>query len=370
MRIITIGLLPALLASLLLPTRAARAERVKDIVTIKGERGNPLWGYGLVIGLNGTGDDSEVSKRALVSVLRKNNMAFDAGDIDAKNIASVIVTGELGPFDRAGSKIDVTVACIGDASSLQGGKLLMTPLVGADGNTYAIAQGSVVLGGFGASGQNASVSKGHLTAGQVPNGATVEREETAQIIENGEITLLLKNPDHTTAEHVAEAVNTIQEGLAHAADAGTVRIIVPKNVDRTKVNAFVDRIGKLVVETDQPGVVVINERTGTVIVGQNVTISTVAIAHGNLTITTEEKDYASQPPPLSGAGATTVELERSSVKAAEKRAALHVLAKPEKLTVSDLARALNAMGLTPRDLIAIFQALKQAGALQAELKVM
>lgn len=344
----------------------ARAERIKDIVTIKGERGNQLYGYGVVVGLNGTGDDSEQSRRAVASVLRRMNITFDPGEIDAANVASVFVTCELGPFDRTGQKIDVSVNTIGSASSLQGGRLLMTSLIGADGQVYATAQGAVILGGFGAAGQDATVTKGHLTSGSIPDGATVEREELAEVVQNGEIALLLKNPDHTTAEEIVAAVNTVWPNASHAADAGTVRVRIPPTVEKNKVNQFLNRIGHLTVEVDQPARVVINEKTGTIIVGQNVTISTVAITHGNLTIATEEKEYVSQPTGNFGDGGTTETYNRTSVKAVEKKVNMHVVAKT--LTVTQLAQALNAMGLTPRDMIAIFQAIKAAGALQAELK--
>ncbi|MBS3820569.1 MAG: flagellar basal body P-ring protein FlgI [Phycisphaerae bacterium] len=369
---------------LLAVASTARTERVKDIVAIKGERGNHLWGYGLVIGLNGTGDNSEVSKRALASVLRRNNMALSPDDIDAENIASVIVTAELGPFNRRGSKLDVKVSCIGNASSLRGGQLLMTPLVAADGQTYAHAQGSLVLGGFGATGDNASVTKGHLTAGSIPNGATVEREELATVIENSEITLLLANPDHATAERIAETVNALAADdrpaeapddlepappteIATAVDAGTVRIRLPDGINKKNITAFIDRIGHLKVEVDQPARVVIDEKTGTIVVGQNVVISTVAITHGNLTVTVEEKNYVVQPSGIDNDGATTQQENRTSVKATEKRVNLHVI--PRTITVTELANAINAMGLTPSDMISIFRAIDRAGALQAKLQV-
>jgi flagellar P-ring protein precursor FlgI len=379
MRRVTVAML------MLLTTAAAQGERVKDIVKIKGERGNHLWGYGLVIGLHGTGDNSEVSKRALASVLRRNNMALDPDDIDAQNIASVIVTAELGPFNRQGSKLDIKVSCIGNASSLRGGQLLLTPLVAADGQTYAQAQGAVVLGGYGATGDNASVTKGHLTSGAIPNGGTVEREELATVIENGEITLLLANPDHTTAERIANAVNTLETlgetdtedaiaedaslpvALAVAADAGTVRITLPRDIGKKNITAFIDRIGHLSVEVDQPARVVINEKTGTIVVGQNVIISTVAITHGNLTVTVEEKNYVVQPMGIDNDDATTEQENRTSIKASEKRVNLHII--PKTLTVTDLANAINALGLTPSDMISIFRAIDRAGALQAELRV-
>lgn len=360
------GIVILLLLSL---TATAGAERIKDITDIKGVRGNPLYGYGIVIGLNGTGDNSDVTKRAVANMLRTMNMTFDADDIDAANVASVIVTAELGPWDRTGSRIDVKVSTFGPASSLRGGTLLMTALAGADKRTYAVAQGSVVIGGFGASGNNASVQRGHLTSGAIPDGAIVEREEVANVLEKGEITLLLKNPDATTAESVSKAINSVYENAAHAADEGTIRIKVPGSVNKTSLNQFISDIGQLEVTVDQPAKVIINEKTGTIVVGQNVIISTVAIAHGTLTITTEEKDYASQPEPFSGDGATTETLERTSVKISEKRGRLNVVPRQATLTVTQLAEALNAMGMNPTDLISIFRALKSAGALQAELVV-
>lgn len=377
-----------IIAGLVLLTASfASAERIKDIVTIKGQRGNHLWGYGLVIGLDGTGDNSEVSKRALASLLRHNNMALNPDDLDAQNIASVVVTAELGPFNRQGSKMDIKVSCIGNATSLYGGQLLMTPLVAADGQTYAHAQGAVTIGGFGATGENASVKKGHLTTGTIPNGATVEREELGTVIENGEIALLLTNPDPTTAERVAEAVNTLlantsttgadddrdrpadddDTSMAAAVDAGTVRVTLPEGIHKKNVNAFIDRLGQLAVTVDQRARVVIDESTGTIVVGQHVAISTIALTHGTLTVTVEEKNYVVQPGGIDNDGATTEQENRTSLKATEQRVNLHVI--PQTLTVTELANAINAMGLTPSDMISIFQAIHRAGALQAELVV-
>jgi flagellar P-ring protein precursor FlgI len=345
----------------------AGAERVKDIVDVKGIRSNPLWGYGLVIGLNGTGDGSTLSKRALANVLRRAGLTLTADEVDSKNVASVIVTAELPPFARKGTSVDVTVSCIGPASSLQGGTLLLTALTGADGQAYAVSQGAVTVGGFSAEGEKSSVQKNHTTVGRVPNGATVEKEEIATFVENGEITLQLRNPDFATAEKMAKAINADQPDSAHAADSGAVRVVVPKDLKKTEITAFLDKITQLDVPVDFPALVVINERTGTIVVGKNVGISTVAISHGNLSIITEEKEFVSQPPPLSTTG-TTERVGRTEIRAIEEKGVLRVV--PKQVSVSELARALNAMGLTPRDLIAIFEALKKAGALQAELKIM
>jgi flagellar P-ring protein precursor FlgI len=349
---------------------AARAERLKDIVDIKGQRGNPLWGYGIVVGLQGTGDNSPVSRRALTNLLRRSGLVLDAEDLASKNVASVIVTAELGPFSRCGQSIQVTVSTIGSATSLSGGTLLMCPLTGADGQVYAVAQGNLTVGGFAATGANASVSKNHPTVGRIANGAKVEREELADVVENGRITLLLKNADYTTAERIVKAVNGKFEGAAKAVDAGTVRIDLPAKFEKSDAPKFIDAIGALEVEVDTPAVVVINERTGTIVVGEKVSISMVGISHGNLTIVTEEQEFVSQPNALAGGETETV--NRTSIQAVEDKAGpggtIHVV--PRQVSVSDLARALNAMGLTPRDLVAIFEALREAGALQAELKIM
>lgn len=360
-----IGAIAAVLACSL--SGALRAERLKDIVDIKGVRGNPLWGYGLVIGLNGTGDNAAASRQALTNLLRHKGLVLKPEDLASKNIASAIVTAELPPFGRRGAPIDVTVSTIGNATSLQGGKLLMTELVGADGQVYAVAQGSITVGGYAASGEKAAVVKNHPTVGRIPSGAIIEREEVAEIAEDGEVTLLLRNPDYTTAQRIAEEVNKLHLGSSHAADAGTVRVRIPRALDKAGLAGFVDRIGALQVRCETPALVIINERTGTIVVGENVGISRVAISHGNLSIVTEEREAVSQPLPLSRTGTTEKTVE-TAIKAVEEKGPLHVV--DRTVSVSELARALNAMGLTPRDLIAIFEALKKAGALQAELKIM
>ena len=343
------------------------AERVKDIVDIKGVRGNPLHGFGVVIGLNGTGDSSKASGQAIASYLRRKGIVLQPNDLTSKNIASVIVTAELGPWSRRDSRIDVTVSSIGSASSLQGGKLILTELTGADGQVYAVAQGSISIGGYTAGGQNAAIVKNHPTVGRIVGGATVEREELAEVVEQGEITLLLRNADYATANQIASAVDKLYPRSSYAADAGTIRVRLPKAVDKTTLSAFIARIGQIQVDSDVPAVVIINERTGTIVVGQNVGISRVAISHGNLSIVAEEQETASQPLPFSRTG-TTEKLNETRLKAIEEKGALNVV--DRTVSVSEMARALNAMGLTPRDLIAIFEALKKAGALQAELKIM
>ena len=357
-----------LCAVLMLTVLPARAERIKDIVSINGVRSNPLWGTGLVVGLNKTGDDSPLGRQLLASVLRHGGTTLNPTDITSQNIAVVLVTADLAAFARKGSRMDVTVSAVDDSTSLRGGTLIMAPLMGADGQTYAVSQGSLSVGGFGASGQSgSSVTKNHPTVARIANGATVEREEIAEFVENGRITLQLKNPDFTTAERIAKAINAVFATSSHALDAGTVQVEIPKTLTKAKLVGFVHDICKLEVEVDTPAVVVVNEKTGTVIIGQNVGISMVAIAHGSLSIITQEKDIVSQPQPLSETG-TTQTVHRTEIATQEEKGTLHVI--PRLVSVAELARALNAMGLTPGDLIAIFNALAKAGALQAELKVM
>ncbi|HUS92812.1 MAG TPA: flagellar basal body P-ring protein FlgI [Phycisphaerae bacterium] len=359
------GMLLLLAASLL--ATPASAERLKDIADIKGVRSNPLWGYGLVIGLNGTGDDSTASRRALTNLLRRKGLVLAPDDLTSKNIASVIVTGDLPPFARRGSRIDVTVSAIGNATSLQGGKLLMAELVGADGQVYAVAQGSVSTGAFVASGQTASIVKNHPTVGRIPGGATVECEEVAEVVEKGEITLLLRDADFTTANRVAEEINKTFTKVSYAVDAGTIRIKLPATIGKTSLAGFIEKLESIQVETDLPAVVIINERTGTIVVGENVAISRVAITHANLSIKTEDIEKASQPSPFSRTG-TTERLTESKVATIEEKGTLNVVNRT--VSVADIARALNAMGVSARDLISIFQALKKAGALKADLKIM
>ena len=356
-----------LLAVLLLTVLPASAERIKDIVTINGVRSNPLWCTALVVGLNGTGDDSPLGRRMLASILRKGGTTLTTTDITSQNIAVVIVTAELPAFSRNNSRIDVTVSAVDDTKSLRGGTLLMAPLMGADGLVYAVAQGSLSVGGFGASGQSASVTKGHPTVGRIANGATVEREELSDFVENGRVTLQLKNPDFATAERIAKAINAVFTKSSNAVDAGTVQVEIPKTLTKGKLVGFVRDICKLEVEVDMRAVIVLNERTGTIVIGQNVGVSMVAIAHGSLSIITQEIDKVSQPQPLSQTG-TTETVHRTKIATQEEGGALHVI--PRVVSVAELARALNAMGLTPGDLVAIFDALSKAGALQAELRIM
>jgi flagellar P-ring protein precursor FlgI len=361
-----------LLAVLLIAARPAQCERIKDIVDIQGVRGNPLNGIGLVIGLAGTGDSTLPSQQMLTNILRSSGLVLSPNALKGGNIAIVGVTAELGPFAREGSRIDVEVSSMGDAKSLQGGTLLATPLKGLDDQVYAVAQGGISLGGWTASGDKASITKNHQTVGRIPNGAIVEKEEIASFIEyvgnNRYLTLNLRNGDFTTAERISKVINRIYPNCAVVADPGTIKVGVPAQINHANIAGFIDDITKLDVKVDSPAVVVINEKTGTIVVGENVGISAVAISQGSLVVKIKETANVSQPlAPFSDAGKTVVVPE--SLVGVEEREG-HLISVPQTVTVSDLARTLNAIGATPTDLIAIFNALKKAGALQARLEIM
>jgi flagellar P-ring protein precursor FlgI len=349
-----------------------RGERIKDIVDIQGVRGNPLTGLGLVTGLAGTGDSTLLARQMLTNVLREQGLVLSPSDLTGKNVAVVMVTAELGPFDREGSRIDVDVSTVGDAVSLQGAMLLPTPLKGLDGQVYAVAQGGVSLGGWSASGSQATVGKNHPTVARIPDGAIVEKAELAtfieQVADQRYLTLNLRNNDFTTAQRVSDAINQSFPGGAVVLDAGAVKVTVPSNVTQQGVVAFLDEITKKDVTVDMPAAVVINERTGTIVVGENVGISSVAISQGSLVVKVKESAQVSQPmAAFSDAGQTEV-IPETSLDVEEQSAYLIPVARA--VTVSELAKALNAIGASPRDLIAIFNALKKAGALQAKLIVM
>jgi len=295
------------------------------------------------------------------------DLAVTEADVSSANVASVIVTADLPPFAKEGATIDVTVSATGDASSLQGGELMITPLFGADRQVYAVAQGGIVVGGFVAAGRASSVTKNHPTVGRIPNGATVEMSEPTRFVVNRMIGLNLRHPDFTTSSRVAEAINEAFAETAVALDAGTVMVRVPAQVDEGSLVDFIAKMTRLDVIPDLPAVVIINERTGTVVAGENVRISRVAISHGNLSVVTQETELVSQPLPFSQTG-TTERVPVTSIEATEEGGSMQVMERAT--TVADLARALNAMGVTPRDLISIFEALKRAGALQASLEIM
>ena len=331
----------ALLTVLTLP--AAAAVRIKDVVTIEGARSNPLYGMGLVVGLNNTGAASAATKQVAVDLMRKLGVSAKIARellldnvFQSSSISTVIVTCELTPFARAGSRLDVVVSAFDDASSLQGGTLLMTPLQGADGEVYAVAQGSVSLGGL--TDTTNLPTAVHPTTGRVAGGAIVERAELGPYVRRGQIRLLLQQADFSSAQQIASKINELFPGIAQTVDPGTVAMAVPQPFTGNAV-PFVERIGSLRINPDPPARIVINERTGTVIVGSLVQIAPVAIAHGNLSITPN-------PPPQRRINAIN------------------------GVTVADLTAALNALGATPAALIAIFQALKSAGALHAQLVIL
>ena len=353
-------------------TEDGQSERIKDIVDIQGIRSNPLSGVGLVIGLAGTGDKTLPSQQMLVNILRASGLVFSPTDITGGNIAIVMVTAQLGPFASVGSQIDVDVSAVGDAKSLQGGKLLPTPLRGLDGQVYAVANGGVSIGGWTASGDTASITKNHQTVGWIPGGAIVEKEEISSFVEyiagNRFITLNLRNNDFSTAEQIGKAINQIYPNTAAVVDAGTIRVRIPDEISQAGIAGFIVDITTSNVKVDIPAMVVINERTGTIVVGENVGISEVAISQGSLVIKIKETANVSQPTaPFSDAGTTEVIPE--TLLSVEEREG-YLIPVPQTVTVSELAKTLNAIGATPTDLIAIFNALKKAGALQAKLEIM
>ena len=366
-RLITCALMTCVLL-----VEAGQCERIKDIVGIQGIRSNPLTGFGLVVGLSGTGDSTLPSRQMLTNVLRRSGLVFSPDDLQSSNIAQVVVTAELGPFAYEGSRIDVDVSSIGDAKTLQGGTLLMTELLGADSQIYAVAHGSVTLGGWGASGEKASIKKNHLTVGRIPGGAVVEKAELATFVENiaGKrfITLNLINVDFSTAERISAAINEIHPASAVAVNAGAIKVQVPDQISQVDISRFIVEIREPQVKVDTPAVVVINERTGTIVVGENVGISTVAISQGSLVIKVKEQQSVSQPTAtFSDAGSTKV-IEETILGIQESTG--YLVPVPRVVTVSELARSLNAIGATPTDIVAIFNALKKAGALQARLDIM
>lgn len=359
--------------------RADAGVRIKDITDLEGARSNQLVGFGLVVGLDGTGSKSSFTQQVAVDMLTRfyvnaKTISEVRGDsvLKSGNISAVLVTADLGPFNRKGSRLDVTVSALDDATSLLGGQLILTPLKGADNVVYAVAQGQVMVGGFnvsvnggGGGSPTAAAQKNHPTVGRVPGGGIVECEARGNILCNGQIRFLLRDPDYVTARAIAKAINQHFPDTAITVDAGTVQVFVPEE-RLTKLVAFVGDIGLLEVTPDAPARVVINERTGTVVAGENVRISMVAVTHGNLAISTTNEPVASQPGPFSKG--KTVVLPRASIGVTETGGGLQVL--PRTMTVSELARALNALGASPRDLIIIFQHLKKAGALHAELIIM
>jgi flagellar P-ring protein FlgI len=346
----------------------AHAVRIKDIATFEGVRPNQIIGYGLVVGLQGTGDKTGTTftVQSLVNMLKRMGVAVSPNDVRVKNVAAVMVTADLPPFVKPGSSIDVLVSSMGDASSLQGGTLLATPLKGVDGKVYAMAQGPVSVGGFAVSGAaGGGVQKNHPTVGRIVQGATVEREVPIRWQGKTEMTIKLNQPDFTTASRAASIIQQkMPNSAARPIDASTIQFNVPPEY-RDNLAVMVAELENLQVRPDNVAKVIIDERTGTVVVGQNVRISTVAVAHGNLSIQIKERFDVSQPGPL--AAGETVVTPDSTVQVEEQSEKLMLL--ESGTTINDVVKAINAIGATPRDLIMIFQAIKAAGALHAELEI-
>lgn len=378
-------------AAFTLAASTAQAARIKELASIKGVRTNQLIGYGLVVGLNGTGDKSgtEFTLQGLVNMMEHMGVHVSKDDVKVKNVAAVMVTADIPPFARIGSQVDVVISSVGDAKSLVGGTLLLTPLRGVDRNVYALAQGPLSVGGYSVGGAaGGGAVKNHPTVGRIVGGASIEREIPMQLQGRNELTLALNDADFTTAIRMRDAINNgMGMPVAYAADSGTVIIDIPQDY-RNKVVSMVAMVENLDIMPDAVAKVIVNEKTGTVVVGEKVRISTVAVAHGNLSIQITESAQVSQPasfspnPPadaqteqldledgaVAAPGGQTVVTADSQVVVAEENKQLMVV--PAGATIGDLVRALNAIGVTPRDLITIFQMIKAAGALQGELVIL
>jgi len=371
MRKVTAILLAAMLVvSMTIPSIADAlvGTRIKDVAKVQGVRSNQLVGYGLVVGLNGTGDDSNKSKFTIQSIgnmLKSFGVFIDATQVKTKNVAAVMVTANLPPFAKSGDAIDITVSSMGDAKNLQGGTLLQTPLRAANGQVYAVGQGAISTGGYAAGKGGNSQNKNFPTVGNVPNGALVEREVPMAFTDKDKITLSLSQPDFTTANRISEVIGQNFGQIALPQDPGTVIVEVPSYYSNNLV-AFIAAIEELPITPDNAAKVVINERTGTVVVGGNVTIDQVAVAQGGLTVKIGQTKNVSQPSPFSDGN--TVVTTDTTVEVKEQPAGLVEL--PASSSVGDVAAALNAVGATPRDIISILQAIKAAGALHAELQIM
>jgi flagellar P-ring protein precursor FlgI len=372
MRLIrTIAAATLSLALTLSPVTSAQAApaRIKDIVDMEGVRENQLVGYGLVVGLNGTGDslnNSPFTKQSLQSMLERLGVNTQGENVRTANVAAVMVTANLPPFSTQGSRMDVSVAALGDADSLQGGTLLVTPLLGADGEVYAIAQGPVLINGFSAQGDAASVISGVPTTGRISSGALIEREIDFHLGSQHTLRLALRNPDLTTARRIALAVNDfIGAPTAVPEDPATVRLTLPRNFNGNIVDLLTD-IEQLIVQTDQTAKIVIDENSGIIVMGKDVRVSSVAVAQSNLTVTIAENPEVVQPNPLT-LGETAIE-PNTNLNVNQSDTALQVV--NESVTLQQLVDGLNALGISPRDLIAILQAIKATGALQAEIEVL
>ena len=345
----------------------ARAERIKDLAAFEGVRENPVIGYGLVVGLSGAGDNKGPMVQATVNMLRRMGTIVKETDIKSRNTAAVMVTGSLPPFPKPGARFNVTVSALSNAKTLQGGTLLMTPLKAADGKTYAIAQGAVSVGGFIGGGSGTKVVKNHPTTGIISDGGVIEQDLPFTLGAGDHLRLFLYRQDFTNASSIAARINKeLDYGGAVATDPSSVRVTVPEAY-KERLPELISIIETLQVPVDIPTRVTVNERTGTVVIGENVRISPVAIAHGNLTIEVKTEHQVSQPAPLAPPGAQTVVVAQTQAAATEQPASL---VEVSGASLGEIVRGLNALGVSPRDLIAILQALRSSGALRAELEVL
>jgi len=367
-KLLTVMLMGALGMGHILPAQAA--SRIKDLVSVEGVRSNQLVGYGLVVGLNGTGDslrNSPFTEQSLTAMLERLGVNTRGASMRAENVAAVMVTASLPPFARTGNRLDISVSSIGDAENLRGGTLIVTPLKGADGEVYAVAQGSIQVSGFSAGGDASSVTQGVPTAGRIPNGGIVEKEVNYSMLAKKEIFFSLRTPDFTTSRRIAMAINKeMGTKTAMAIDPATILIIKPETYADNMVNLVTD-LELLYVQTDQKAKVVVDERSGIIVIGKEVRVSEVAIAQGNLTIRVTETPQVSQPNPFGGGEA--IEVPRTELDIDEGEGKKFALLKPG-VNLQELVDGLNALGIGPRDMIAILQALKVSGALHAEIEVM
>ena len=359
----------ALLALALSATAAGATSRIKDLANIEGVRQNQLIGYGLVVGLNGTGDtlnNIPFTKQSLQAMLERMGVNIRGATIRTGNVAAVMVTGNLPAFGTQGTRMDVTVSALGDSKNLQGGTLLVTPLLGADGNVYAVAQGSVAVGGFQAEGEAAKITRGVPTVGRIANGAIIEREIEFALNRLPNVRLALRNADFTTAKRIAAAVNDfLGVQTAEPIDPSTVQLSIPAEF-KGNVVAFLTEIEQLQVEPDLAAKIVIDERSGIIVMGRDVRVATVAVAQGNLTVTISESPQVSQPNPQSRG--RTVVTPRTSVGVSEDGKKFALV--KDGVSLQQLVDGLNGLGIGPRDLIGILQAIKAAGAIQADIEVM
>ena len=355
------------LAMVLAQAALPEGVRIKDIAVVSGARDNQLVGYGLVVGLAGDGDKNPIQTvQTLANILQRYGLTVPVSTLSAKNVAVVMVTADIPAFKKPGTKLDVTVSSMGDAKSITGGVLIQTPLMGADGHVYAVAQGALVLGAISAGGDGgggASIQKNHPTVGQIADGALVEKEIPAEIVSDHHVELLLREPDFTSASRMEAAINERFANSAQALDSTTVRVRVPEELEAEPVD-FISQLELVELEPDIPARIVINERTGTIVATSRIRISSCAVSHGNLTISIASSLGVSQPNAFSQGGQTTV-TPRTEAKVKEEKASMVTL--PDLPTVEKVAAALNSLGVSPRDIMSMFEAMKQAGALQAEL---